>query len=253
MIKPRANERNPTKAKERLVLAVINSKLFKKPMLWSNAVNGRIHGYEQAYKSVEDAIRYGLLGTAASIALIVISSETAKMAGLGLVATLIFGSLPIAKLKRAYEEYSADLNRGLESLMQEMALIISTGLSIQDAYSLIAKQKSKLGVMNRLYEHIDEECAKGKTLFTGLASFALLYKNRYLNKLNAILAQSAKSGSCRLSENLKSLSTDMMLERRADLKRRAETLSTKLLMPLMLSLIGIMAMLMVPVFMQLGF
>ncbi len=226
---------------------ILNDYLYR----WLDGIYSPYNSKKVLKEIQKKSIKQGFLTLGLTILLAIFFDIEIKMIILLFIGAILAFARPFAVLKREYTEYSKDLYLGLESLTQEITILLSAGINIESAISIIAKAPSTYPVMQRLFEHIGEEKSKGFSTTTALAEFSLIYRNKYLNKFNATILQSNKTGTKRLAENLMNLSKEITAERQANLKRRAEVLSTKLLMPLMLSLIGIMAMLTIPVFMQL--
>lgn len=168
-----------------------------------------------------------------------------------LTAFVLVLILPFKKLKEAELQLKTELSYGLEALINEINMLVSAGLSLEGAMTKISRNPPEYGAIIKLFEHIEEEKEMGFSLYVALASFAKLYKSTYMYRFNAALASSGKTGSSKLETNLNELKNRIISEKRASIKRRAETLSTKLILPLMLSLMGIFGMLLFPIFQQL--
>lgn len=168
-----------------------------------------------------------------------------------LLASLLYLLLPYKKLREEERRIKEDLGSGLEALINELVLLLSGGLSLESSMRKISLDPPDYISIIRLFEHIEEERELGFSLYVALASYAKLYKSNYMYRFNAALASSAKTGSSSLISNLNELKTRILSEKRAVLRRKAETLSTRLILPLMLSLMAIFGMLLFPIFQQL--
>lgn len=235
-------------------LKKIKKNIYKKYVFkWIEAVNPSYMVEEIINRTEKKSIREGLLTAILSTFMIMLLTLEIQLIGILILSSVLVFLRPYLELRKEYLNFDKNLNQGLESLIQKMIILLSAGMNVDLALSISQKIETPFPVIKKLFSHIEDEKEKGLTQAKALAGFARLYRNKYLNKFNANLVQSNSTGSKRLSENLKRLSEEISAERQNELKRRAEVLSTKLLMPLMLSMIGIIVMIMVPIFLQLQF
>ncbi len=157
------------------------------------------------------------------------------------------------KFVKDQKEILENMSRDLESLCKQLSILISTGLSIDDCFKIISATKHKSLFLTRLFYMIEHEFKKGGGLIDGVSIFARYFRSKHFNKLIIIIVATKEKGVSKPSEKLLDLANEIQLERRFELKRKSEKISSKLLMPLMLSLVGIMAMLLVPAFLQFNF
>ncbi len=172
---------------------------------------------------------------------------------LAIIFTVTMSLYPFSKVKKEYKKNQMDLDIGIENLVQELSILISTGMSLDNSMRIDRKKRQTFDVMIYLFEHIENSEKKGLNISFALLSFNKIYKNKYMNKLNIIINQSKKKGSSKQAEALKNLADEIIADRKMNIKKKAETLSTKMLMPLMVSMIGIIIMIMVPIIMQFNF
>ncbi len=159
---------------------------------------------------------------------------------------------PFVEIRRKYKKNEFELNQGIENLVQELAILLAAGMNPESALRLPRSKRKTYDVMHKLYEHIRTSDEKGLSINSALLSFCKIYRNKYLNKLNILISQSKKKGTSKQTSALSNLAKEIMAERKMLIRKKAETLSTKMLMPLMLSMMGIIAMIMLPIFMQLA-
>lgn len=185
-----------------------------------------------------------------SILLLLLTEGTKEGVLLSAGFTATISALPFVKLKRYYDRSNAELNIGLENLVNELAILVSSGMSLYAAVEIKRSHRDSYEVMKKLYRHIEESQEKGMNISSSILVFGRIYRNKYLNKLNILISQSNRKGTGKQVEALISLGNEMMNERKSGIKKKAETISTRMLMPLMLSLFGIIGMIMLPIFMQ---
>lgn len=199
---------------------------------------------------VSRTLLYFSLSLLLSVLLLLLTegSKEGVLLSLGLTATII--SLPFVRLKRNYDRNSAELNIGLENLVNELSILVSSGMSLYGAVEIKRSARDSYEVMKKLYRHMEESQEKGMNISSSILVFGRIYRNKYLNKLNILISQSNRKGTGKQVESLISLGNEMMTERKSRIKKKTETISTRMLMPLMLSLFGIIGMIMLPIFMQ---
>ncbi len=147
-------------------------------------------------------------------------------------------------------EILRNFSRDLESICKQLSILLSTGLSVDDSFDILSKTLNKSKVLARMIYFIEEEKKKGGSISEAISIFARYFRSKHLNNLIVIIVATKERGVNKPSEKLLNLANEIQLERRVELKRKSEKISSKLLMPLMLSLISIMAMLLVPAFLQ---
>lgn len=214
-------------------------------------VYGKKHGAVEGELLVKKTKQSLALSALALIVLIFIVEAEVELLGLTSLSIVLLLALPFKKLKEKERAMQDNLTYGLEALINEINMLLSCGLSLEAGMKKIALNPPDYITIIRLFEHIEEERELGFSLYVALASFAKLYRSSYMYRFNAALAASGKTGSSSLQSNLNELKMRILNEKRAMIRRKAETLSTKLLLPLMLSLMGIFGMLLYPIFSQL--
>lgn len=227
-------------------------KTYKKKLRLSfELIYGKREAAEQAAHLFKTTKMRLVLALISLVILIFILELDETLIIISLLAAVLIIILPYKKLKEEERAMREGLIYGLEALINEINMLLSAGLSLEASMKKISYNPPDYITIIRLFEHIEEEGELGFSLYVALASFAKLYRNNYMYRFNAALASSGKTGSSSLQTNLNELKNRIISEKRANIRRKAETLSTKLLMPLMLSLLGIFGMLLFPIFQQL--
>ncbi len=183
--------------------------------------------------------------------LLIITNDFSK--GIVLICiTLIttLSALPFVKIKREYEKNDFELNLGLENYVNELAILVASGMSLDASIKLDRSNRKTYYIMQKFFKYLEDANKKGLGINSAILGFSKIYHNKFLNKLNVLISQSNKKGNTKQAEALINLGMDIMNEKKNSVKKKAETISTKMLMPLMLSMIGIIVMIMVPIFMQ---
>ncbi len=187
-----------------------------------------------------------------SIVFVFLLDENPKIIALSIISIIAISLSPFAKVRREYKKNESDLDIGIENLVNELSILVSSGMSLDSAMKLKRTDRKTYAVMNMFYKYLENSKKKGLNINASILGFSKIYRNKYLNKLNVLISQSKKKGTGKQAEALIALAGEIMGNRKMNVKKKAETLSTKMLMPLMVSMIGIIIMIMVPVFMQLA-
>ncbi len=216
-----------------------------------------VYEYSISIKKVVLLLGNFILTIVVSIILMILayvfSGQEWEISFLIFVMSFIALYLHYKKFIKPREEILESLSMDLESLCKELSILLSTGLSVDDSFTIISKSKNKSRMLQRLVYVIEEEKRKGGSISEAISIFAKYFRSKHLNNLIVIIVATKEKGVNKPSEKLLSLANEIQLERRFELKRKSEKISSKLLLPLMLSLIAIMAMLLVPAFLQFNF
>jgi tight adherence protein C len=156
---------------------------------------------------------------------------------------------PDYQLKQRYEKTIAEIQKELPIFLQQLSLLLKAGLTIQNSYAFAIKSSKEkhLGIVIAL---IERECEKGSELLLAFGIVADVVSTTAINRLVSLMTQARHTGVHNLSNQLLYLAEDIMKERQLFIRTISEKLSTKMLMPMMISMIGIMALLIFPIFQQ---
>ncbi len=235
---------------ERLAPIILRFEFFKKLLKFTRGVCE-----ERFYKDyfnvlVSKSMLYFLLSLVIASFLIIMSGLSKGIVLIDLVIISTLTSLPFTKVKREYEKNEFELNIALENYVNELAILIASGMSLDASIKLNRTNRDTYYVIKKFFKYIEDASKKGLSTNSAILGFSKIYNNKFLNKLNVIISQSNKKGTSKQAESLINLGVEIMNERKNKVKKKAETISTKMLMPLMVSMIGIILMIMVPIFMQ---
>ncbi|MCR5792910.1 MAG: hypothetical protein K6G65_07055 [Lachnospiraceae bacterium] len=154
---------------------------------------------------------------------------------------------------KAYEKRNRELMMDYPELVEKMKLFLGAGMTIQGAWNRIVKdydRKRKDGGQKRyLYEEMSftqKEIENGVSERIAYQKFGeRLHLNTY-SRFSTLLVQNLRKGNKYLSEIIGKEAKDAFSERLAQAKRQGETAGTKLLFPMIIMLILVMAMLVLP-------
>ena len=166
--------------------------------------------------------------------------------------------LPQEKTKQAYKIRCEELEKDYPKLLLKLETLIQSGLSIRSAFTRIAasyeKQKEENGATAYVYE---EMCVSVRELKQGspegrvYLDFGRRIGLHPYIKLGNMLSQSVRQGISGLSESFEEEMSHAMEQAKNEALRKGEEAGTKIMFPMMLMLLVVIATLVVPVFMTL--
>lgn len=170
----------------------------------------------------------------------------------GVMATLFLLVLTDIQAHKKSKVLTHTLSIQLPTRLQKIALLMDAGLTTQQAVDKSMKHQ-KDGSLLSMYDHqVRAYLHQGIALGEAMEIVAMRYQSRLLFQLARIINRSMVQGSGNAHEQLNHLAILCIEERKRSVKRRTERLGTQLLFPMMLSLIAILAVITVPIWMQLG-
>lgn len=168
--------------------------------------------------------------------------------------TIIFPILVVYKydsdLKNKSKKYSKDILMQCPELFYQMSILLSSGLNIDVVIQNIYENTYENGGIKFFLDKVYFEMERGESLICAIDSVAQDLNIRAINKFGVIIKQCVENGMNHANVVLMELSEDTMRELQFEIKQSAEKLSSKLMLPLMISLSTLMFMLAVPVMMQ---
>lgn len=159
--------------------------------------------------------------------------------------------MPKARQRKALELRTKAINDDYHTFAFRLAMLLSAGLSPRQAFERIALTYRKSGENRVLFEEINntyKDIVNGVPEAKAYAGLAERCENKGVKRMCRLLSQNLKRGSVNLANQIREEARDAAKETSEEIKRRNETLSTKLLFPTMLLLLVVMVIVMVPAF-----
>jgi tight adherence protein C len=178
---------------------------------------------------------------------------------------LLIGGLMAFALYIAMDKDLADKvkNRNTEMLLDypeiinKFTLLVSAGMSLANAWAKISLDYKDSGKCKRYaYEEMMitySELMIGTSEITAYESFGRRVKLLPYLRFSSLIAQNVKKGSAGLLGQLELEAAEAFEERKELAKRLGEEAGTKLLVPMMLMLLIVLAIIMVPAFLSFNF
>ncbi len=169
---------------------------------------------------------------------------------IGLMSLLT--ALPILKVKRAYDEACHSIMKELPAFIQQMALLIKAGSNARQSVDTIYRY-AKVGTgLHTLLAHVYFEHERGNDFFQSFSILNEFIHHKSIHHLSLLMGQVKRAGVHQFSNQLVELAELIMEERKTYVRMISEQLSTKLLAPMMISMVTILSLLIYPVMTQLN-
>ncbi len=165
---------------------------------------------------------------------------------------LFFGALVIGMLVWYLEEKLKDkvmgrrdeLMRDYPQMLSKLALLVNAGMPIREAWNRISA--SRTGVLYTEMQITQEELKNGVSELIAYKNFGERCSIKPLKKFASLMIQNLQKGSAEVVIFLQELSKEAWEEKKHIVRRQGEMASTKLILPIMMIFIGIIAIIMIP-------
>ncbi len=162
------------------------------------------------------------------------------------LAYYYFGDRVRKKYKKREQEIMADYPQ----VLSELALLINAGMIVRDAWQKVAA--SKEGALFDEMKTVAVDLNNGVSEPDAFFSFGMRCGVPEIKKFTSTLIQGLTKGNRELGFFLKQQSKEVWEARKFNVKILAEKASSKLLIPITLMFLGILIMIIVPIFSNLG-
>ena len=183
---------------------------------------------------------FAMYGLADDIAALIV---VAAFAG---VAYYYFGTVTSEKILKRSEEMMTDFSE----VISKLALLTNAGMIFREAWEEVAytgeralylEMQTAVDEMNNGYAEVD-----------ALFRFGSRCVVPEIKKFTSTVVQGITKGNSELSMMLQEQSKEVWNLRRQNIKRQGEKASSKLMIPIMIMFIGILIMILIPIFANIG-
>lgn len=173
----------------------------------------------------------------------------------GLIAAFLLYKLMDRDLYGKVDKRNREMLLDYPEIINKFTLLVGAGMSLSNAWNKIAKDyKEKDGKKRYAYEEMTityGELMLGTSEITAYERFGRRTKLLPYLRFSSLLAQNVKKGSSGLLHQLELEAAEAFEERKELAKRMGEEAGTKLLFPMMLMLMLVLAVILVPAFISL--
>ena len=175
---------------------------------------------------------------------------------LGIAAAVLLGLRPKEEEKKRKKERETELLVDYSEIISKLIVYIGAGLTVRNAWHQLAENYIKAGGRKRaVYEEIlaaDRELANGETESAAYMRFARRCRLKCYLRMVSLLEQNRKTGDSALLAALETEMEEAFEQRKNVARRLGEEAGTKLMAPLIISLLTVMVIVMVPAVFKMG-
>ena len=145
-------------------------------------------------------------------------------------------------VERKHDEILSDY----PEILSKLTLLVNAGMVIREAWTKVAYTCDR--AMYKEMQLTSEEMNNGVSELDALHNFAQRCSVKEIRKFTSILSQNIQKGGSELTMSLRYRNEESWEEKKQRAKRKGETAGTKLMIPLMIMFVGILFMIIVPIF-----
>lgn len=145
-------------------------------------------------------------------------------------------------VERKHDEILSDY----PEILSKLTLLVNAGMVIREAWTKVAYTCDR--AMYKEMQLTSEEMNNGVSELDDLHNFAQRCSVKEIRKFTSILSQNIQKGGSELTMSLRYMNEESWEEKKQRAKRKGETAGTKLMIPLMIMFVGILFMIIVPIF-----
>lgn len=138
----------------------------------------------------------------------------------------------------------------LPQVLSKLTLLVNSGMVLREAWRRVSVTGDR--VLYKEMQNTSLEIENGVMESDAYRNFADRCNVKEIRKFASLIIQNLKKGNEELAYFLKDLSDEMWEVKKNEVKQKGEKANSKLLFPIMLIFIGILLMILVPVFQQMG-
>ena len=147
-------------------------------------------------------------------------------------------------LERRREEMMLDLPQ----VLSKMSLLINSGMVMREAWAKVSENGDRALYQEMRTARIEME--NGASDMEAFRNFADRCSMKQIRKMVSTLVQNMEKGNKELAYFLDDMSREMWEEKKNLVRQKGETAGTKLMIPMMMTFIGILILIIVPVAVQ---
>lgn len=172
-------------------------------------------------------------------------TKTPLFVGVGIVLAVLMVFYVDIRLDSMLEEQHQEILLDYPNVLSKMALLINSGMMLREAWDVVAKSGNRK--IYREMQNANMSLLNGCSEVEAYEEFAQACKVNEIKKFVSIICQNVEKGSGELVHIMKELSIEAWNTKKNVAKARGGAASTKLIIPVMISFVGILAMIMVPI------
>jgi len=206
-----------------------------------------IYGKEnyEFYFYLNNAMKISIPFTVLIISLFIYPlSNDSLMTTIGLCVTVFSFVFIDDAIKDRFDKREDELMRDFPGALSKIALLVNAGINTIDAWKITAN--SGRGVLFEEMKKTSIRVENGMSFTESLVEFGNDCGDQKIKKISSILAQNIQKGNDDINEYLQTYSREMWEEKKHRVRRKGEQASSKLLIPIGMMFLGILALIGIP-------
>ena len=171
---------------------------------------------------------------------------TVVVAGFAALAFYYFGTLTAEKIMKRSEVMLRDFS----DVVSKLALLTNAGMILREAWEEVSKNGD-----SALYEEMQLsviQMQNGMSDVDAIYGFGVRCVIPEIKKFTSTIVQGMVKGNSELTSMLQDQSSEVWSLKKQNVRRQGEKANSKLMIPMMLMLVGILVMVIIPIFANLG-
>ena len=144
-----------------------------------------------------------------------------------------------------------ELLKDYPGMLSKLTLLVNAGVPIREAWTKVAATNE--GILYQEMRNTALELSNGSQEVEAYKTFGERCSIKSLRKFSTMMIQNLQKGSGEVVVFLRDMSNEAWEEKKHEVKRRGEKASSKLIMPIGLIFLGVLILIMVPMFAGLRF
>lgn len=173
-------------------------------------------------------------------------TNDALFAVLALAATAVIILSLDMDVNKAVEKKREEVLSDYPEVLSKLTLLVNAGLVVREAWTKVAYTSDR--ALYKEMQITSEEMSNGVSDIDALSNFSQRCAVKEIRKFASILAQNIQKGGSELALSLRYMNEESWEEKKHRAKRKGETAGSKLMIPMMIMFVGILLMVIVPIF-----
>ena len=144
-----------------------------------------------------------------------------------------------------------ELLRDYPGMLSKLTLLVNAGVPIREAWTKVASTND--GILYQEMKNTAIELSNGIQEIEAYKAFGERCSIKSLRKFSTMMIQNLQKGSSEVVVFLRDMSNEAWKEKKHEVKRKGEKASSKLIMPIGLIFLGVLILIIVPMFSSLKF
>ena len=144
-----------------------------------------------------------------------------------------------------------ELLRDYPGMLSKLTLLVNAGVPIREAWTKVAATND--GILYQEMKNTAMELSNGIQEVEAYKAFGERCSIKSLRKFSTMMIQNLQKGSSEVVVFLRDMSNEAWEEKKHEVKRKGEKASSKLIMPIGLIFLGVLILIIVPMFSSLRF